>query len=257
MKHSILKYCFFLFALTGIQALQAQPAALQDSIAQGAKYYNSGKYKDAVRTYEKVLGQGFESPMLYFNLGNAYYKDGNTIYAILNFERAKKLAPNDEDINYNLDLTKKKIVDNIVSLPQPGFLAWWKQLISLKSADQWGIHSLVAFFLFLVLFGVFLFSGTARIKRITFWISIAAFFYSGLTLSFGNDLREKMLKHNSAVISERSVRVKGSPSETGTELFIIHEGLTVQLTDQLGDWVEIRLPDGNKGWVKQSAMIKI
>ena len=68
---------------------------------------------------------------------------------------------------------------------------------------------------------------------------------------------KKLLGHNSAVITERTVRVKGSPSETGTELFIIHEGLTVQVTDQLGDWIEVRLPDGNKGWVKESMMMRI
>jgi tetratricopeptide (TPR) repeat protein len=257
MKTRIFKYCLFFFALLVFNGVAAQTPALQDSLNQAAKSYNSGKYNEAIRTYENVLGKGFESPVLYFNLGNAYYKAGNSTYAILNFERAKKLSPNDEDINYNLEMAKKKIVDNIVSLPQPGFLAWWKQLISIRSADQWGIHSLVAFFIFLILFGVFLFSSTARVKKLAFWFSIAAIFYSGVTFSFADDMRKKLLKHNSAVITERSVRVKGSPSETGTELFIIHEGLTVQLTDQLGDWIEIRLPDGNKGWVKEAMMIRI
>ncbi len=257
MKTKILKYSFFFFALILFKGVLAQPPALHDSLVQAAKAYNSGKYNDAVRTYENVLNKGFESPVLYFNLGNAYYKNGNSTFAILNFERAKKLSPNDEDVSYNLEMARKKIVDNIVPLPQPGFLAWLKQLISLRSADQWGNHSLIAFFIFLILFGVFLFSGTVRTKRMAFWISMAAIFYSGVTFSFGDDMRKKILKHNSAVITERSVRVKGSPSETGTELFIIHEGLTVQLTDQLGDWIEIRLPDGNKGWVKESMMIKI
>jgi len=257
MRTKILKYCPFLFAFLVVKGVSAQPAALQDSLAQAAKFYNSGKYNEAVRTYENVLTRGFESPVLYFNLGNAYYKAGNSTYAILNFERAKKLSPNDEDISYNLDMARKKIVDNIVTLPQPGFLAWWKQLISIRSADQWGVHSMIAFFIFLALFGLFLFSGTARVKKLAFWISVAAIFYSAVTFSFGNEMRKRLLKPNSAVITERSVRVKGSPSETGTELFIIHEGLTVQLTDQLGDWIEIRLPDGNKGWVKEATMTKI
>jgi tetratricopeptide (TPR) repeat protein len=257
MKTKFIKYCLFFIALVVFKGAFAQTPALQDSLNQAAKYYNSGKYNEAIRTYENVLSKGFESPVLYFNLGNAYYKAGNSTFAILNYERAKKLSPNDEDINYNLEMAKKKIVDNIVSLPQPGFLAWWKQLISIRSADQWAVHSLIAFFIFLILFGVFLFSGTTRVRRFAFWFSLAAIFYSGVTFSFGDDMRKKVIKHNSAVITERSVRVKGSPSETGTELFIIHEGLTVQLTDQIGDWIEIRLPDGNKGWVKEGMMMKI
>jgi SH3-like domain-containing protein len=91
----------------------------------------------------------------------------------------------------------------------------------------------------------------------SFWLAVFTFVYSSITYSFGTSVRNRMLHHNSAVITERSLRVKGSPSETGTELFIIHEGLTVQLTDKLGDWVEIRLPDGNKGWVKESTLVRI
>ena len=92
MKNRILKYSFFFFALFVLQTLSAQPTAMQDSVAQAAKYYNAGKFKEAIRTYENVLSRGMDSPLLYFNLGNAYYKSGNTTLAILNFERAKKIC---------------------------------------------------------------------------------------------------------------------------------------------------------------------
>ena len=257
MGNLIRKYSLLVFALALFQAGWAQPAALQDSITQAAKYYNAGKYNDAVRTYQSVLSKGFESPVLYFNLGNAFYKAGNATFAILNYERARKLSANDEDINYNLELAHKQIVDNIALIPEPGFLGWGKQLIGMHSTDQWAVQSLIAFFIFLALFGLFLFSRTNQMKRMSFWFAVLAIGYSAATFSFGSSLRNSRLNHNSGVITERSLRVKGSPSETGTELFIIHEGLTVQITDKLGDWVEIRLPDGNKGWIKESTMIRI
>lgn len=257
MKNTIFKYFLLLLILIVFQDARAQSVSLQDSVSQAAKYYNAGKYNDAIKAYEFILSKGFESPVLYFNLGNAFYKAGNPTFAILNYERAKKMSPNDEDINYNLELARKQIVDNIVPLPEPGFLAWGRQLIAFRSANQWGVQSIIAFFIFLVLFGLFLLSRTIRIKRLSFWMAALAFAYSSLTFSFGSGTRDRILQHNSAVITERSLRVKGSPSETGTELFIIHEGLTVQLTDKLGDWVEIRLPDGNKGWVKESTLVRI
>lgn len=257
MRNTFCKFSLLYFVLALFQTVQAQTPALEDSISRAAKYYNDGKYNDAIRTYQFVLGKGFESSVLYFNLGNAFYKSGNSTYAILNYERAKKLSPNDEDINYNLDMAHRQIVDNIVTLPEPGFLAWGRQLISLRSANQWGLQSIVAFFVFLFLAGLFLLSRTTNMKRMSFWLAVFVFIYSAVTFSFGSSVRNRMLNHNSAVITERSLRVKGSPSETGTELFIIHEGLTVQLTDKLGDWVEIRLPDGNKGWVKESTLIRI
>ena len=130
-------------------------------------------------------------------------------------------------------------------------------MINSRPADSWGTHSLFSFFLFLVLFALFLFATTIRNKQLTFWLAVTALCYSLLTFSFGSSQRSKLVNHNSGVITERSVRMKGSPSETGTELFILHEGLSVQITDKLGDWIEIRLADGNKGWVKEGALIRI
>ena len=204
-----------------------------------------------------LIGQGFESAELYFNLGNSFYKTGNATYAILNYERARKLAPNDEDIRYNLDMARTQIVDNIVTIPDPGFLRWWKQLIYSQSINFWGSLSIITFFTFLSLFGLFLLSRSFRVKRLSFWFSVAAISVSAIAFTFGSHLTSRLINHNTAVITDRSVRIKSSPSETGTELFIVHEGVTVQLTDKLGDWVNISLPDGNKGWVKESSMVRI
>ncbi len=257
MKKLIKKYSLLLLIIMGSLASQGQSAAVNDSVSAANQLYNTGKYQEAIRKYQYVIGQGFESSELYYNLGNAFYKSGNATYAIINYERAKKLAPNDDDIRYNLELARTQIVDNIVTLPEPGFLRWWKALISSQSISFWGTVSIITFFAFLTLFGLFLFSRSFRLKRLSFWFSVTALFFSLITFSFGSTLKSKLLKHNTAVITERSVKVKASPSETGTELFIVHEGVTVQLTDELGEWVYVSLPDGNKGWVKEEAIIRI
>lgn len=257
MKNSIKKYSLLLLIVTTCLISKGQSNAVKDSLYAANQLYNKGKYQDAIRKYQYVIGQGFESSDLYYNLGNAFYKSGKATYAILNFERAKKLAPNDDDIHYNLDLARTQIIDNIVPLPEPGFLRWVKQFISSQSIGFWGTLSIITFFAFLFLFGLFLLSRSFHIKRFAFWFSIAAISISAITFTFGSHLKSKLINHNSAVITDRSVRVKASPSETGTELFIVHEGVTVQLIDELGEWVNVSLPDGNKGWVKESAMVRI
>ena len=257
MKRNIQKYLLVLLLFCGAQTVMAQPAVLLDSLAKGNQLYTSGKYAAAVQTYEAIAAKGFESFELYYNLGNALYKTNNITFAILNYERALRLNPTSEDARFNLEMTKKQVIDNIDLLPEPGFLRWWHELINSRSADSWGTHSLISFFLFLFLFALFLFASTIRNKQLTFWLAIITLAYSLLTFSFGSSQRSKLVNHNSGVITERSVRMKGSPSETGTELFILHEGLSVQITDKLGDWIEIRLADGNKGWVKESALIRI
>ena len=257
MKNFIQKYLLILLFFSGIQVVSGQTAALQDSLAKGNQLYTSGKYAEAAKTYEAIASKGFDSFELYYNLGNALYKTNNITFAILNYERALKLSPTSEDARFNLEMAKRQVVDNIDLLPEPGFLRWWHELINSKPADGWATHTLVGFFLFLLLFALFLFATTIRIKQLTFWLAVVALAYSLLTFSFGSSQRSKLMHHNSGVITERSVRMKGSPSETGTELFILHEGLSVQITDKLGDWIEIRLADGNKGWVKESALIRI
>jgi len=257
MESLIKKYSLLLLIVVSCLVSQGQSNAVKDSVSAANQLYNTAKYQDAIRKYQYVIGQGFESSELYFNLGNAYYKLGNATYAILNFERAKKLAPNDDDVRYNLELARTLIVDNVVSIPDGGFLRWVKQMISSKSINFWGIFSIVTFFAFLFLFGLFLLSRTFHVKRLAFWFSIASVSISAITFTFGSTMKSKLINHNSAVITDRSVKIKASPSETGTELFIVHEGVTVQLTDKLGDWVNVSLPDGNKGWVKEESIIRI
>ena len=257
MKNLIKKYSLLILIVSTCVISNGQSNAVKDSLSAANQLYNTAKYQDAIRKYQYVIGQGFEASELYYNLGNAFYKLGKPTYAILNYERAKKLAPNDDDIRYNLELARTQIIDNIVSLPQGGFLRWWKQLISSKSINFWGIFSLIAFFTFLFTFGLFLLSRIFRVKRLAFWFSIAAVSISAITFTFGATMKSRLVNHNSAVITDRSVRVKSSPSETGTELFIVHEGVTVQITDELGEWVNVSLPDGNKGWVKETVMVRI
>ncbi len=257
MRNFIQKYLFILLFFSSLEGTNAQSSALLDSIAKGNQLYTSAKFGEAAKTYEGVIAKGYESFELYYNLGNALYKSNNITFAILNYERALKLSPKNEDAFFNLEMAKKQVVDNIDLLPEPGFIRWWHELINARPADTWGSHSLISFFVFLLLIALFLFATTIRNKQLTFWFAVIALTYSLLTFSFGSSQRSKLVNHYSAVITERSVRMKGSPSETGTELFILHEGLSVQITDKLGEWIEIRLADGNKGWVKESVLIRI
>ena len=257
MKKLALKYSLLILMLASVQLSYGQSVALTDSLNAANQLYTASKYADCIRKYQYIVAQGFESAEVYYNLGNAFYKSGNATYAILNYERAKKLAPNDDDIQYNLDLARTQIVDNVVPLPEPGFLRWWKEFISSMSINSWGTLSILTFFIFLFLFGLFLLSRTYSVKRLAFWISIFAVCISAITFTIGASLQSKLINHTTDVVTDRSVRVKASPSETGTELFIVHEGVTVRLTDKLGDWVYVSLPDGNKGWIKEASLIRI
>ncbi len=226
-------------------------------LEKGNQLYAEEKYAEAIEAYEQIINADFESYKVYFNLGNAYYKTGQLAKSILFYERAKLLKPNDEDIQYNLDLANQHVTDNIITLPQVFFVRWWQGLINRKSVDQWSWISIVAFVLFIGLFAVFMLTRSLAWKKRAFWFGTLMLIISIMTVSFAWKQKRKLTQRNYAIIFAPSVTVKSSPAESGTKLFVIHEGLKVEITDSVGEWKEIRLADGNKGWLQDNTVVRI
>ena len=246
------------FILTILIACLSIAAFAQDSLMVKAdQLYASQQYEKAIKIYEGILKGDKESAGLYYNLGNAYYKTGKYTKAILNYERAKLLAPNDEDIQFNLDLANQHVVDNINPLPKVFFVRWWNALANKLSTDGWAKISVVTFILALILAGFFFLSRSVSIKRLSFWVGILILAISIFSFNFAARQKNRMTSHNFAIITQPSVTVKSSPSDSGTDLFLIHEGLKVEIKDQLGSWKEIELADGNQGWLPASSLEKI
>ncbi len=220
-------------------------------------YYTTEEYQQAVSVYESIVASGEESAKLYFNLGNAYYKTGDVNNAILNYERAKILAPHDEDIEFNLQIANQFVVTKIEELPQAFFLRWRTSIVNKYPTDTWAYISISAFLVFLLLLGLFLFSRSVSLKRISFWTGILAIGFSIFTFSLAAQQKGKIKKRNHAIVFCPRVTVKSSPTQTGTDLFLMYEGLKVEITDSLNNWKEIKLADGNKGWCPDSCMVKI
>lgn len=228
-----------------------------DLLQEANQHYMNQEYDKAIQLYEQVISSGFESAQLYFNLGNAYFKVTDTPRAMLNYERAKLLAPHHEDIDFNIRVARQFIVDNIEELPQPFFVRWRTSVVNMAPADTWARISIAAFLGFLVLLGAFFFSPLTWVKRLTFWSAILLITLSVFSFSFANRQKRALADRNYGIIFSPRVTVKSSPSTTGTDLFLIHEGLKVQITDSINSWKEIRIPDGNKGWLPDSCVVRI
>lgn len=220
-------------------------------------YYTTEEYQQALSLYQTIKASGEESAKLYFNLGNTYYKTGDINNAILNYERAKILAPHDDDIEFNLRIANQFVVTKIDALPKPFFLRWRTSVVNKYPADTWAAVSVGGFILFLLLLGLFIFSRRVSIKRIAFWIGIIAIIFSGFTFSLAAQQKEKINNRKHAIVFCPRVTVKSSPTQTGTDLFLMYEGLKVEVTDSLNTWKEIKLADGNQGWCPDSCIVKI
>jgi tetratricopeptide (TPR) repeat protein len=226
-------------------------------VEQGNEYFMNGEYEQAIKEYQAVIDLGYESSELYYNLGNAYYKSHKITMALVNYEKAGILNPRDEEILHNLEMTRQLVVDDIDNLPEFLPKIWYRRFISLLKSDQWAYISLVAFPVSLLLFLVYLFVRRIRIRKLSFWLAVLLMIISLSTFVFSYHQKKMVYNHSYAIILSPSVTIKSSPDDSGTELFQLHEGTKVKIIDQLGEWKEIKLSDGNVGWLRMEDLIKL
>jgi tetratricopeptide (TPR) repeat protein len=231
--------------------------AQADLIQKANEHYTKEEFQKAIDGYNQILMAGIESPEVYYNLGNAYYKTKQYTLSILNYERAKLLAPDDEDIEFNLQVANQKVVDSIQELPGIFIVRWWNAIVNSQTTDTWAVISIFSFVVFLTMLGFYFFAKTSEVKRITFWSGCFLIVFTIFSYTFAAKQKSRLVNHTYAIVMQPTVTVKSSPSETGTNLFVVHEGLKVRITDKLGDWVEIRLADGNKGWLLTESVERI
>lgn len=236
-----------LFLATGIRAQLAEQESMMEKANQS---YSSAEYDAAVMQYESVIQSGYESSALYFNLGNAYFKLNNIPAAILYYEKARQLDPTDENIRFNLALANSRIIDKMEPLPEFFLKTWWKSARDLFSSDQWAKFGLAGFILALMAVMLFIISTSIQIRKIAFWTGLFLLFFMSVSFLFSISSYREYSRKSSAIIFTPTVTVKSSPNETSVDLFVVHEGTKVQITDLVEGWSEVRLANGSVGWVK-------
>jgi len=253
-----MKVNFRYFIIIAFTFLISQAALSQDTGKEkfdlGATSFSSGNYQEALNYWLDLYNTGFRSANLNYNIGNAYFKMNNIPAAILFFERAWLLKPSDENINYNLQIARTLIVDRFQEIPELFFVRWYNYISLLVAANIWAIFSLICFILSLLLLSLYIYTSRYRFKVLGFWLAMLFFLLSVSSLSFA--LRNKSLVYDShrAIIISPLVNGKSSPDNSGTDLFVLHDGTKVTIEDEVGEWYEIRLSDGNKGWVPVNSL---
>jgi len=174
--------------------------------------------------------------------------------AILFYERALLRKPADEDINYNLQIARTLVIDRFEEIPELFFVRWYDSLALIQSTNSWATMSLITFFLFLLSLSIYFYTSRYKLKVSGFWFAVLLFIISitSLTLSFRN--RTLVQNNREAIIFSPQVNGKSSPDNSGTDLFVLHEGTKVKVEDEVGEWLEIRLSDGNKGWIPANSL---
>jgi len=227
------------------------------TLKQANVLYAQNNYAAAAQQYEAIRQTQGESPELYYNLGNAYYRTGEIAQAILNYNRALLLAPNYEDAQFNLQVAQRKVVDN-VDVTSVFFLKQWvNNLGDLLSSNGWAIMSIVMFILALTAFLLFVFGRYRTLRKIAFNVAITSLVITLLSLAYAFKQSNKVANCTDGIIMVGSTTAKDSPSLTGKDMFVLHAGTKVTIKSTVSGWTEVELPDGSAGFIPANGIEKI
>lgn len=228
-----------------------QPASAVTK-ADADSAYVQENYQQAAQQYEELLKKGVSAD-LYYNLGNCYYRMDQMTQAVLNYERALLLSPGDKDIRFNLQMARSKTIDKIPPESEMFFVTWYRSLVNLQSVDAWARMALIALVVAIALALVYLFSDRIWLRKVGFFGAAALLLVFLASNLFAWQQKRALDHRTGAVIIRSAVNVKSTPSQNGTDLFILHEGTRVTVTDAtMRGWREVRVADGKQGWVETS-----
>lgn len=232
--------------LLAAMSLTAQAQTKQ----QADTLYVQENYTAAANAYEAIIASQGVSSEIYYNLGNSYYKMDELAKAILNYERALQLNPSDPDIKANLELARAKITDKVTPPSEMFFVSWWNSLSNSMSVNSWTLIAIISFVVMLVGILVYAFLSNLTLRKIGIYGALFCLVITLLANICALTQHLSIVNGKNAIILAPAVTVKSSPSDTSTDLFVIHEGSKVEVLDQsMTDWLEVKLEEGKVGWV--------
>jgi tetratricopeptide (TPR) repeat protein len=221
-----------------------------DDFSRANSLYQSKNYTSALKLYRVIESANEGSSSIYYNIGNCYYKLDSIGKAILYYERALKLNPDDDDINFNLKIASLKTVDKIETVEGIFYARWIRTISSLFGIGQWSVIMIIMIWITFISWGFYVYSQRVVRKKITFILS-TLFVLCSLCcfLLLNQNYRNQFIKQNAIVMTSSSY-AKSSPDEHGNDQFILHEGTKVEVLDELDGWKKIRIANGSVGWLK-------
>ena len=242
--------CFIL--IPKISATDAQQVFQEANQA-----FTTGNYAVAVEKYEAILKENVFSKELYYNLGNSYYRLNQTGKSILNYERALRIAPSDGDVQQNLALAKSHIVEDIEPISNVFIVRWWHLLKGYLSADSWAMLALFLLWTGISGMSLWLLSSKRTLKKRGFILGAVLVPLSILPFLLANNAKNETNSSKYAIIMVRETPFRTSPDANAAPTAMLHEGIKIEILDKISSLIKTRLPNGEEGWIEETAVEKI
>ena len=243
-----------LLLLSALLPFSLTPLLAQTPFDEANNAYAEGRYAEAAALYQSILDEQPDA-QVYYNLGNAQFKQGELAQAILCYERALRLRPNYPDAQYNLQFACSRITDNIPE--QDFFLSSWVRAVrNALSEPTWLWLSIGLFVLALTALLLFLLSRELWLRKTAFHVAWLALLFTVIAGLNAGSLHRRDTMRNEAIITQGVVNAKSAPDRSGTDLFTVHEGTKVTIQETLGEWCNIRV-GSNEGWIRLQCLERI
>ena len=205
--------------------------------------YANQEYNAAIKKYNLILSSNLESPELYYNLANSFFKINEIHQAIYYYEKALKIKPDFDDAKENLEICNLQLIDKIEEIPELMITSLYNNIINFLSLKNWIYLTLIFIWVSLIIFSYNSF--VKKNKKSVLYLVIFSFFLFFITIKKYN----QNINIKEAIIYSSVINVMSAPSEQSTNLFSLHIGTKVKIEDQIENWVNIRIANGKKGWV--------
>ena len=243
-----LVYTVFLF--TGSLGMAQNEALFEKATAA----YNAGNYEESVLIYTQILDAGEHSAALYFNLGNAHYKQNEIAPSIYFYEKALLLNPGDPETLNNLAYAQNMTLDDITPIPEPYLERIYKRVLLSFSMNTWAYTGIFLMLLFVGTYMFFLGSRRPNRKRAGLITSVIALVLALFCSGFAYLRYRNYVETQPAIVFKREITVRSEPNLQSSPVFLLHEGTKVQVKDSLDIWLKVQLADGQTGWAEGDAL---
>ena len=224
---------------------------------RGNQSYIDGDYAAAVTAYQAIENRGYSSARLYYNMGNAYYKQGQIGRAILYYNRALVISPSMDDARHNLEIAEAQTKDNIAVVPEFFLNRYMRTLRSAISCSAWSVMSVAFFGVMLLFLLIFLLGSRIKVRKVGFYGAVVSLLLFVVVTIFGVSARNSIIDRPAAIVMSSAISVKSSPDRAATDLFVLHEGTKVEVSSEVDGWSEITIADGKKGWTESAHLERI
>jgi tetratricopeptide (TPR) repeat protein len=255
MKAIIL--AFMLIRISTIGHCEEEKALDQQQVFYMANtFYAERNYPKALESYQSVLNSGLENGALYYNMGNCYFKMGKLGYAILYYDKARRLMPQDSDLVSNLSYAKQQLGDPNIEPPSLNIVSKMiKRPYAGLNLNAFSILSLAVYVLVIAMSCLLVVRPFLWKKLGALYIIVTIFFAATISAFALRYYDEEILKRG--VVVQKTVEAKYEPIDKSTTYYNLQEGGDVFILATRDDWRQVRRPDGKVAWVPKTAVEEV